>query len=469
MKQIDNRTPKPRKTPKTTRARAGVEPAALPPSLPLPPLAQTLAFWRAPLPYLELCRRRYGDSFTVNALGKPPMVFLSDPADIGAVVAARPQALHPGAGAAVLTPLVGERSFMLLEEDEHLRVRRAVVPAFDSRAAARHADMVSGIVEREVARWPEHVNFAAHRELRALTLRVILAAIFGRADPRLDELHEHLLKMLAITASLALHQPHLRSVPPWADGWSAFLRRRAHVERLLDGLIEDEAHAGARDSGVLSLLISEHCGTSLRRVREDLMSVILAGHETTAAQLAWALQLLSHHPLSLATLTSEIDRGEETYLTATVQETMRHRPVFLFAIPRMVHTPVEIAGRRFVAPTQLVGCIYLMHHDPALFRTPQRFMPERFVESPPSPRTWLPWGGGRKRCPGHSLATLEMKTVLREVIKRWAVRPGGRTVEAARWRSVIVTPERGCRIVLGARTRHKVVSLSPTNRPRPLK
>ena len=197
-------------------------------------------------------------------------------------------------------------------------------------------------------------------------------------------------------------------------------------------------HAGAGSSGrdsVLDGLLQVHDtdGSPLsdRQVRDHLMSVILAGHETTAAELAWAFQLLAHNPAVRDRLIEELDSGsrsdtdpegdagKDEYLTAAVQEVLRHRPVFLFAIPRVVIEPIEIGGWTYRPPAQLLGCIYLMHHDPALYPDPHEFRPERFLGTPPSPRTWLPWGGGRKRCPGHHLATLEMRTVLRTVLSMW--------------------------------------------------
>ena len=162
-----------------------------------------------------------------------------------------------------------------------------------------------------------------------------------------------------------------------------------------------------------------------RQVRDNLMSIVLAGHETTASELAWAFQLLAHNPRVLNKLIEEIDAdGGEEYLTATVQEVLRHRPVFLFAIPRAVKQPIEIGGWTYRPPTQLLGCIYLVHHDPELYPEPHEFRPERFLESSPSTYTWLPWGGGRKRCPGLHLAMLEMKTVLRTVLETMTVHAG---------------------------------------------
>jgi cytochrome P450 len=439
-----------------TRTRGDTSNSArLPRSLPAPATLQTLGFWRSPHAYLELCHKLYGSPFTINALGKPPMIFMSHPAEIASVIIAPPDVLHPGAGATVIAPLVGERSFMLQEEPDHMRVRKTIMPAYHGAIIAEHTEMVREIARREIASWPADERFAAHPRLRALALRVILTSIFGREDRRIVDLHARLLKMLAVTGSLALQEPQLRTAPRWRAVWRSFLAERAEVDTLLRRMIEDEVHGCGRERGVLALLLGEHGSDvpamSVGEVRDHLMSLVLAGHETTASQLAWAFQLLAHNPEALIKLTDEIDRGEDVYLTATVQEVMRHRPVFLFTIPRVLAAPLEIAGRRYEPPGQLVGCIHLMHHDPDLYREPQRFYPERFLDSPPRPDAWLPWGGGRKRCPGHSLATLEMQTVLRETLKRWVLRPGGTAVETARWRSVIVTPEHGCRIVLHGR------------------
>jgi len=192
---------------------------------------------------------------------------------------------------------------------------------------------------------------------------------------------------------------------------------------------------------------------SRRQIRDNLMSIVLAGHETTAAELAWAFQLLVHNPKVLEKLIDELDSGGgEEYLTATIQEVLRHRPVFLFTIPRAVKQPIEIGGFTYRPPAQLLGCIYLVHHDPELYPEPHEFRPERFLgDSPPSTYTWLPWGGGRKRCPGLHLAMLEMKTVLRTVLATMTVRPASSKIEHPRWRSVIVTPHAGSRVVLERR------------------
>jgi cytochrome P450 len=439
------------------KAAISAEPArdALPPGAPLPSAIQTLAFWRHPHAYLEWCRRRYGSRFTVYPIGMPPMVFMSDPADIKTIVAAPANVLHPGAGGAAIAPLVGEGSFMLAEEEEHLTGRRAILPAFHHRLTHEHAEMVQEIVAREVATWPLDAPVAIHPYLRALTLRVILQTIFGSEDARLRELHTRLLAMFAVTRSLTLQEPQLRRLPGWRGIWRSFLVERAQVDQIMVSLIEDDACARAREGGLLSMLLeerhSDRSRTSTRQIRDTLMSVILAGHETTASELAWAFQLLAHDPVVAGRLVDDLDAGGEGYLTATIQEVLRHRPVFLFTIPRVVRRPFEIAATTYRPPVHLVGAIHLMQHDPNLYPEPHSFRPERFLDASPRPEVWMPWGGGRKRCPGHHLAMLEMQIVLQTVLCDLELTPIGRTIETARWRSVIVTPGRGSRIMLHRR------------------
>jgi tetraprenyl-beta-curcumene synthase len=425
----------------------------LPPSAPLPVAIQTLAVWRDPHRYLTWCRKRYGPRFTIRTVGLPPLVFMSDLDDITAIVRAPADILHPGAGAAVIAPLVGKRSFMLAEEDSHLEGRRAILPAFQHSRVQAHTEMINEIVTKEVALWPRDQPVAIHPYLRALSLKVVLQTIFGQESAQQVELHSRLLRMLTITASLTLQEEQLRPIPPWRRLWRGFLSERAAVQKLIDELISEEAHAPARESGVLAMLLegtasSEDDDVDHRQIRDDLMSVILAGHETTASELAWAFQLLAHHPATTARLVASLENGEDSYLTATVQEVLRHRPVFLFTIPRVVNAPFEIAGRIFNPPTHLMGCIYLMQHDPAVYQDPDRFQPERFLVAEAPLEVWMPWGGGRKRCPGHHLAILEMQIVIRTVLSEMEILPVAGQIETARWRSVIVTPGRGSRIIL---------------------
>jgi cytochrome P450 len=190
-----------------------------------------------------------------------------------------------------------------------------------------------------------------------------------------------------------------------------------------------------------------------REVHDHIMSMIVAGHETTSAELAWSFQLLAHNPAVQDHLVSELGNDPESpYLTATIHETMRHRPAFLFAIPRKVITPTELGGWHYPAGTHLVPCTYLMHHDPDLYPEPNTFRPERFVDTHPQPGSYLPWGAGHKRCIGRHFALLEMQSVLRETLNRHTIQPATASIESPRWRSAILVPQHGSRIILHPRT-----------------
>jgi cytochrome P450 len=431
----------------------------LPPSGKLPATLQTAGCKWFAYSYFEEAYRRFGNRFTVYPIYMPPLVFLSDPEDIRAVLTADAAVLHPGAGSAILQPLIGERSFMLLEEDEHLVSRRAITPAFHQKAVRDHTTMLRAIVERDVAGWPSNTTVAVHPRIRSLTLRVVLSAIFG--DCELDTLHSALLGALNISASFLLQEPKLRHLPGWRSGWHEFVTQRAAVNRILYDLMgRRRRDRGSDPEQLLDLLLdaTQPDGAPMtdQEIRDNLMSMILAGHETTTGELAWAFQLLAHNRKAQDRLLAEIDRGEEEeYLAATISETMRRRPVFLFVIPRQVIEPFETGGWTYHPPAHLAGCTYLMHHNPELFRRPFEFRPERFVEEAQQPRTWLPWGGGRKHCLGRHFALLEIKTVLREVLTEHRVLPASRGLEPPRWRSAILVPGEGGRIVLKRRKSQK--------------
>ena len=439
--------------------RACKDSTALPPGPPLFSIAQSFAFWRNPHACLAWCARRYGSRFTLKAAGRPPLVFFSEPNDIRAIVRAPVDVLHPGAGAAVIAPLVGEGSFMLADDDDHLVGRRGVVPAFSRSHADDHTEVVREIAEREIDSWPLGEGcgepLALHPLLRALTLRVILRTIFGSEDDAVRDLYRKLLAMLSMTASVALQEPRLRSVPPWRGIWHRFLAERDVVHRSLDALLRD-GRAAPHGSALSALLTSSTSKRDERyadmvQLREDVMSVILAGHETTAAELAWAFQLLAHDQGVQRELVNDLAAGGDRYLVATVYEVLRHRPVFLTCIPRVVNAQYEIGGTQLTPQAHVVGCIHLMHHDPRYYEHPERFDPRRFLNTDPPVNVWMPWGGGRKFCPGRHLALAEMRVVLRHVLANFNVLPASSRVETARWRSVIVTPSHGCRVVLRPR------------------
>jgi cytochrome P450 len=430
----------------------------LPPCGPIPATMQTLGCRWWPYVYMTRCRERFGSRFTVYPLSMPPLVFLADPQEIREVLTAPATELHPGAGSKILAPLIGARSFMLLEEDEHTHRRQTITPAFHKRMVTEQTSALAGTVEREVASWPTDRPVALHPRIRALTLRVILRVIFSTEDEHtLDVLHAHLMRTFSVTTSFILQEPSLRFGPGWHRTWTTFLKQRSDADALIYGIFERRRSKNRSEpQDLLDMLLSAENtdGSPMPdvEIRNDVMSMILAGHETTTGELSWAFQLMAHNQTTQERLIDEIDRGGgEEYLTATVYETLRHKPVFLFAIPREVIRPIEIGGRTYPPGVHLAACTYLMHHSHELYRRPDEFRPERFIEEPPTTRTWMPWGGGRKHCLGRHFALLEVQAILREVLAGRRVHPTSHRIERPRWRSAILVPHRGGRVLLSRR------------------
>lgn len=430
----------------------------LPPSPPHPAIVQTLAGRCSPYAYVEHCQALCGDRFTLYPLNMPPHVFFADPADIHGILTGAATELHPGAAGSLVRPVVGERSFMLLEEDAHLWGRRAIAPSLHRCMLDRQAAVVGDAVARSVPAWPQRTPVALDPYVRSLALDVILRVVTGDDHATTRALHEKLTPMLTITDSLLLQGPALRHIAGWRGTWRRFLRQRADVDEILHRLIrERSASADSKQSNdLLELLLAaenpDGSRMSEQQVRDNLMSVILAGYETTSGQVGWAFQLLAHNPHVQSQLIEELDGSSaEDYLRATVYETMRHKPVFLFASPREVAAQVQFGDATYRAPVRLAACTYLMHHNPDLFPEPHTFRPERFLGTQDRSRSWLPWGGGRKHCPGRHLAMLEVSTILREVLSNSVIRSASDRIERPRWRSAILVPHDGGRVILEPR------------------
>jgi cytochrome P450 len=381
------------------------------------------------------------------------------------MIAASPAVLHGGEGSSVIEPLIGESSFMVCEEDEHRYGRSAIMPAFHRKVVEDHIAIARDAIERDISSWPLDTAFALHPRLRALTLQVILKTVLTVEDHVLDCLRECLLESLSVTASFVLQEPRLRYVPGWRATWRRFVKRSAGVDELIFTLIRRRRDGGEQHHDLLGMLIAarnpDDSPMTDLQVRDNLMSMILAGHETTTAELAWTFQLLAHNPPVQARLLEEIDAGvEEHYLTATINETLRHRPAFLFVIPRSVVRPIEIGGWTYRPPARLLGCTYLMHHDPDVYPDPQAFNPDRFLGETRQSRTWLPWGAGPKSCLGRHFALTEMQMVLREVLSKRQVLPVSNRLERERWRSAVLVPHAGSRVILRTRHRAKAASAS---------
>jgi cytochrome P450 len=434
---------------------------ALPPGPRAPRIVQTIGWWSRYSSYMERCRRRYGDPFTLRLVGNPPFVMLADPEQIRAVFSAPPEVLHPGEGARVLEPLVGPNSVIVLDEDAHLEHRRLVLPAFHGDRMVALTDMIMGVSADQVARWPRGEAIGLHERLLELTLEVILRAVFGLEEgDLLNVLRENLTEILAFTTSP-------RSVLPPVPGIPSRLERlRPGTDRLILDLIEARRADNADGDDVLAMLLAARHADgepmSAGELRDELVTLLVTGHETTASQLAWTFEQLAHAPEARRRLTDEIDGGGDAYLTATVQESLRRRPVLPNSGPRIVMEPFQLDGRCYPPGVGLVANTYLLHHDPRLYPDPYAFRPERFLHEAPGTYTWIPFGGGRRRCVGANFAMLEMKTVLRAVLSECDIAPVG-PPEGGRHRAFALSPRHGARVRLASR---QTGISSPTRWPR---
>jgi cytochrome P450 len=445
----------------------------LPPGPRLPRTVQTMAWWTRTVPFMERCRERYGRRFTVRLLQGPPFVYHSDPEQIREIFTAPPEVLHPGEGAKLLEPVVGANSVILLDERPHLSQRKLMLPAFHGEKMQRLSGLMREVTEREVASWPKGEPIALHPRLQALTLEIILRAVFGLdAGPRLEALRERLGGILDFGARPASTLPALQRGRRWRE----FVRTREEADALIYETIDERRrngggepagggeHAGSangdRDDVLAMLLSARHeDGSPMSPVelRDELMTLLVAGHETTASELAWAFERLTRTPDVLARLTEEVDAGDDdTYVTATVHETLRRRPVLPNAAPRLVVQPVEVGGWRYEPGVCLIANTYLVHHDPGIYPDPYAFRPERFLDEQPGTYTWIPFGGGRRRCLGASFAMLEMKVVLRAVLAQNELAAAAPGEEGARRRSITLSPRAGSRAVLRARREARV-------------
>jgi cytochrome P450 len=424
--------------------------AKLPPGPPWPSLVQTIGWWNRPLAFHETCRRRYGKRYTVRLLGAPPFVIHSDPDHIREIFTAPPDVLHPGEGAAILEPVVGTYSVILLDEGAHLSQRRLMLPAFHGEKMQALSDLVAEVTEREVASWPTGSEVALHPRLQGLTLEVILRAVFGmEPGPRLDGVRAALTDILDFATRPMTLVPYLQKEMGGHSRWGKFVALRNVSDSLIYELIEERRAAGdeSGDDVLAMLLAARHeDGSEMtpKELRDELMTLLVAGHETTASSLAFAFNLLARNPH----VVDELREDDDDYLTATIYEVMRARPVLPNAAPRMVKEPIEVGGWSYEPGACLIAMSYLVHHDPEIYPEPYTFRPERFVGEAPGTYTWIPFGGGRRRCLGASFAMLEMKTVLREVLGRYDLETGTAGAELSRRRSIAITPRYGASTVL---------------------
>lgn len=418
----------------------------LPPGPTEPPVVQTLRWLLRPIAFLEANRRRFGDAFSVTFLGfETPMVMLSDPATIRALYMEPAHGLPPGRTFA-LRPILGPRSVLLLEGAEHLARRRVMLPPFHGERMRAYEPIVRDAAAREIDTWPETGGFPVHPRMQAVTLEVIMRAVFGVEDR--PELADALRGLLHRTSSRRVQFGMLAARRVGVSGPIDRLEREG---KRLDSLLLDLIRAHGEDGDdVLSLLkaarFEDGEPMSDREIRDQLLTLLLAGHETTATGLAWTFDLLLRHPDVHARLVRAVDEGDDAYLRATVTEALRLRPV------------VPLAGRRLATPlgdlpagTDVTPAIWLTHTDPDVYPEPYAFRPERFLDAKPDTYAWIPFGGGVRRCLGAAFAELEMRVVLQEVLRRRRLVPVSARAEHVARRNVTFSPAKGTRLQAAAR------------------
>jgi cytochrome P450 len=429
-------------------------PPGLPPRPDLGVLNMNLGFVLWPTRFLDACQAKRGDFFTLHPQKGRWIVVTSDPQTIKEVFTGDPNLLHAGAGNIVLQPILGSRSVLLLDGAEHLRQRRLMLPAFHGERMRVYADVMRAAAERAIAQWPRGRRFDVLPSMQAITLEVILRAVFGVTEPeRVKELSEPLRGVLDVVASrrrvlaLMLTSGRMGARSPW----TRFVESRRRADELLHAEIRARRDDPTERDDVLSMLLAarDEDGNALSddELRDELMTLLVAGHETTATALAWTLERLARHPDALAGVVAEQRAGGSELLEATIKETLRLRPV-VPAVVRQLQAPMTFGGWDLPAGVHIGPSIYLLHRRPDLYPDPLAFRPERFLERSYGTYEWIPFGGGIRRCLGASFALFEMRVVLSTLLERVQLQPARGSGETVARRAITFAPARGGRIAV---------------------
>jgi len=420
----------------------------------MPRALQTAIWFRRAQWMMAECRKRFGETFRLTIAHEGTWVMLSNPEDVKAVFTGDPRLLHAGEANRILLPILGEHSLLLLDGSEHMAQRKLMLPPFHGARMQSYGTLMADIARAEIVRWPSGTPIRVRPRMQALTLEIILRAVFGLADgERLATLRvelrrvlDHLTNPRWVAFLIALGPERIPRFPPFA-------REIARVDRLIYAVIAARrADRGTEErDDVLSMLLSaaHEDGSPMtdRELRDELLTLLVAGHETTATALAWAVERLARHPDKLQRLSREVRDGEEEYLRAVVYETLRLRPV-ISLVNRTLKAPMEFGGYELPAGVKVVPSIYLVHRRPDVYPEPERFLPERFLSRPPGTYTWIPFGGGIRRCLGGAFAQFEMEVVLRELAARTAIDPARARPDRVYGRAITETPRHDAEVIL---------------------
>jgi cytochrome P450 len=451
------------------RSRARPAERGLPPGPDAPPVLQLAGFLYQPEPFLRACREQYGSTFTIRPAGVPPIVMLSDPADVHDVFASDGDDMHAGEANQVLEPFLGAHSVLVLDGSRHKEQRRLLLPPFRGERMRAYGEAMRDIAAARARRWPIGRPFAMQPETQAITLDVILKTVFGMEEgAEQDRMRALLVEALSIMSNpLYLIRVFQRDLGPRSP-WGRFVRLREEAFREMSALMEKRRREASTERGdVLSLLLlaRHEDGTTMSdaEIHDELLTLLVAGHETTATALSWAFHRLTLHGDMLARVQRELDEAfpdgavdparvrELAYLDAFCKETLRVHPV-VPGVGRVIVRATR-AGEVELAEGTLVACsAVLAHTDPNVWPDPTRFDPTRFIDARPSPSEYFPFGGGIRRCIGEAFALYEMRVVLATILLDLAPeRATRRPVRAVR-RNITLTPSGGLRVKMRRRS-----------------
>jgi cytochrome P450 family 135 len=430
---------------------------SMPPGPTWPTAVQT-ALWQLRFPEFNMwLSRRYGNIFTIRLPFSGSIVSFTDPDAIRALFADPGERAHAGEANAILEPMMGRHSVLLLDGPEHARQRKLLHPPFHGARMQRYGQVITEITSAEVAGWPLDEKFSLLRSMQSLTLQVILRVVFGLEEgEKLEHIKALIHRALADGDSpLALIPQARRDFGPLKT-WSDFIARRDALDQALYAEMAGRREAGnleERDDILSMLMVSrDEDGEGMTDVelRDELITLLLAGHETTASSISWFFDQVLHQPTVLARLQEDLATGGTEYLNAAISETMRLRPAVPM-IARLLQVPMEIGDFLIPSETVVAPNIFLAHRRADIYPEPLRFRPERFLDTRVDTFAWLPFGGGIRRCVGAAFATFEMQTVIPEVLRRVKLEPISPRPEAISRRAVTLVPAHGAQMRVTAR------------------
>jgi cytochrome P450 len=427
----------------------------LPPGPRMPAALQTAIWVRRAQWFLGQCAARFGEVFKIQIAREGTWIVLSNPEHIKQVFTGDPTVFHAGEGNRILLPVLGEHSLLLLDEDAHMEQRKLLLPSLHGQRMQRYAELMTEIAAEEIERWPSGEPYPLRPRMQAITLEIILRAVFGlEQGERLEALRVELRNLLDILTRPAMFLFPVLLGPERLSHFGPFKHLHEQVDGLIYAEIAERRRATDLDrrEDILSMLLearheSDGSPMSDKEIRDELLTLLVAGHETTATALSWSVERLTRHPAKLDRLTEEVQAGEKEYLEAVVTETLRLRPV-ISLVARYLRAPVEIGGWQLPAGVTVAPSIYLVHRRPDIYPNPESFEPERFLDGSPGTYTWIPFGGGVRRCIGGSFAHFEMQVVLAELVKRRGLTFARPESERVFRRAITETPRHDAEVVL---------------------